>query len=752
MLQTRKLAFISLFVGLIPAFSDASPGVLVPRQGESPESSEQDSANLNRTGHLIKVDLPIDGRSASRVQLALKQLLQKSNGIVRAEDRPVVVLEFDTANDRTGQGSALGACIDLARFLTGSEMNRLKTIAFIPGSPESVETTGNRSESKRKLVGHAVLVALATDEIAMHPATSIGSAGIDEAAVDPFVKEAYRDVVSKRLTLPVPMAMAMLDKNRQLFRVRSDEGTDYVDETELKKMERAGIALETETLSQTGQLVEFSGEQLAALGLIRNLTNSRSDLARRLNLSADALRSERDSEKVFRAIRVELPEFIDESTLQWISRGLDSSMSGPQANMIILEIDSATGDIDASLSLARRLAAYDADEVRTVGFVVGEAKGAAGLLALSCQHLIMTNSATLGGSYESQVDEARLNDLKSAAAGIAESLDRDPAVIQAMLDPDLSVIRFRDKTTGRERLMTREQRDALDDADNWLPQGSLDFSEPLDANTAQTLSIARQVVSGFDELQTFYQLENEPQLLKPTDLDRWLHQAAMFLASPFVAPWLLFAAMFFLFNEVSQPGLGAPGFLGTLCLILYFWSQHLDGNANWLEILLFAAGALFVVIELFLLPGFGIFGIGGLLMIVTSIVLAAQTFVFPTTTEDLQQLPRSLFALVGAMGGTICAVVVLRSVLPNMPFFKKIMLEPPNADDDTERGIGSESLDDLRYLVGKKGETITSLVPGGKAKIGGQMVVVISEGRLIEKGEAIEVIQVAGNRVIVREA
>ncbi len=703
-------------------------------------------------GHLIRVDLPITGRTSSTVRQSLKQILEGSGNVVRAADRPVVVLQFDVEQGQTGQGSSLGACIDLARFLTSPEMSRLETVAYVPDLRKTLSPDAAQLGHSR-LLGHAVLVALAADEIYMHPAASMGSAGRDESSVDEFVREAYRNVVAKRLTLPVPVALAMLDADRTLYRVSTADGTVYADDDQLRRLEATGAALDTVTLSRSGQLAEFSGQQLVDFGLIRKTADNRNELARHLNISSEALQIDRAGEAAFQALRVELPDYVDQATLQWISRALESRLASGKINMVIFSFNSTSGDVDACLQMARRLSTMPLDQIRTVAYIAKRVSGPPALIALSCRDVIMQQDATIGGNFQPEIAEDDREDLKLALSGIAESLERDPAVMQAVIDPALPVVRFRDKTTGLQRLMTQLQRNALVDSENWLPQGPLDFFEPLTAETAENNGISRQTVSSFEELSTFYQLQDPPQSLQPTAVDRWLQRVGTFLASPFVAPWLLFAAMFFLFNEISQPGLGVPGFLGTVCLILYFWSQHLDGNAHWLEILLFAAGAMFLGFELFVLPGFGVFGIGGLLMIVASIVLASQTFVFPTTTEELQQLPKSLFALVGAFGGMVFAMVVLRSVLPKTPIFKKLMLEPPTMDPlDPNNTTDPESMVNWGYLMGKRGEAVTNLVPSGKARIGGQLIDVISDGRLIEKGQPIEVVQVSGNRVVVQSS
>ena len=86
-----------------------------------------------------------------------------------------------------------------------------------------------------------------------------------------------------------------------------------------------------------------------------------------------------------------------------------------------------------------------------------------------------------------------------------------------------------------------------------------------------------------------------------------------------------------------------------------------------------------------------------------------------------------------------------------MPVFRRIMLQPPTADESLspEQRDQKESLVDRRHMVGKTGLTMTPLVPAGKAQIGSELVDVISDGRLIERGLSIRVVEVIGNRVVV---
>jgi membrane-bound ClpP family serine protease len=262
--------------------------------------------------------------------------------------------------------------------------------------------------------------------------------------------------------------------------------------------------------------------------------------------------------------------------------------------------------------------------------------------------------------------------------------------------------------------------------------------------------VARYLVDDYQQLKTFYQLSEDPEILEPTMTDKWIENFAGFLASPMVSFWLLFGAMFFLSSEMSQPGLGVPGFIGSMLLVLFFWSQFLDGNADWLEIILFVAGVACILVEVFVIPGFGMFGIIGLLMMVVSIVLATQSFIIPRNSEEFNRIPVSLSMVVGASFGCIAALVVFRRFLPHMPIVKRIMLSPPGHEDDGLNKLENrESMVQWEHLLNQKGQAITRLVPAGKARIGDEVIDVITDGRLMEKGSVLIVTKVQGNRVVV---
>ena len=713
---------------------------------------ENQAPSAPRPGHLIRVPLPITSEVATSIEQALQQLLDESDNVVRNEDRLTVVLEFDTANNKTGRGSQLGSCLELARKMTSNEMNRLRTIAFIPTARGAKFLDDFEvEEPKSDVMGHAVLVALAANELVVSSQASIGQATVDEEKVTNLVREVYREIALRRLTLPAPVVNSMVDADAELYRVNTDNGILYVDGKQLADLESRGQAIETTTLSTAGELARLQGGELDRFGLTRISAESRKDLALALNLQQASLENDPSIGKGWNAVEIRISNNTDQELVDWTIRAIDKQVSKKTANLFVLRVDSEVSDVDACLRLARHLASMDSSEVRTVAFVEGYAKGGAGVIAMTCDHLLMKRESTLGGLFEPPLEDPFRADALEVVDSIARQRSKDTAVAMAMIDPKIDVLRYRQVQTGRVGLLTSDQHDELPMPQDWVLLGTLNTLEGIPADTAEQLGIARRVINDFDQLKTFYQLQEDPKSIEPTTTDRWVKRVATWLASPFITPWLLFGAVFFISTEMSAPGIGVPGFLGALCLLLFFWSQHLDGNADWLEMLLFVIGAIFILIELMILPGFGVFGLGGIMMVLASLVLASQTFIIPVNSDEFRHLAYSSLTLVGACAGFGAAMFALRNVLPHAPILKQVMLQPPKTQSlGFEVDSDPESVVHWKHLEGRTGETVTPLVPAGKAKINGRLFDVISDGQLIDKGMKILVVEVTGNRILVQ--
>ena len=715
------------------------------RAGSQADETEEPETPTVRQGYLVQIDLPFTLQQAARVKQALSLLVKNAPKGVDPKKRSVIILQFDTANGSTGQGSDFHAANSLASYLVSKEFDQVKKIAYIPPVRGS-SGGGFEDELSSSLKGHAVLIALACEEILIDETATMGEAGVDcRDNISPPMRTAYEYVAAHREPIPLPFAASMLDPANVLYKVTTIKGIKYLDQEGLDAL--GGAESERDPLTTAGSLPLYTAEELTAASINCHKVSSRIQIADRYGIPLSVLEGTPTQGKEINAVTVDLPLFIDSRTIDWSLRALDSKLADSETNMVILDLDCEGGDLQSCLQLSRYLVALNQDDVRTVAYVSDQVRGPAALIALACDDLVMSPKATLGGVYEPSIFAEELAEIQPAIKELAAEAEKPWTLFAAVLDSGLEVKRYQRKKTALKRLYCNEEFAGLNDQKLWIDEGGFDgMIEGIDGNNAFDFSVSRKLVESPDQLETFYHIDETPQVLKPTTTDKAIDGFARFLASPMVSMWLLFGAMFLISTEMSAPGLSIPGFLGATCLILFFWSQHLDGNAHWLEIMLFVAGVIFIALEIFVIPGLGIFGIGGMLMVICSIVLATQTFVIPRTAEELARLPVSLGMLVAASSGFLVAVAVLRKVIPNTPYFKKMMLQPPVRD---EMEADREAIVDWSELMGQHGVAVTRLFPAGKARIAGNVVDVITDGRMVDKDEPIVVVEAIGNRVVV---
>jgi membrane-bound serine protease (ClpP class) len=744
-------AFLILLIVLLPRV-DASIATVSAAQQVDPEDGA--GAETDREGYRVKVPLPIDGQVSAALRQTLKRISEKTSPAAQRRNRPVVVLEFDTRGGQTGRGSELEACMALARYLRDPDLNRLQTVAYIPQRREGLGWGTEESTASGELNGHAVLVAIAANQIAIDPDAAIGKAGIDDKTADDLYREIYRSVASRGLTtLPVSVALSMLDREQELYRVTDNDGAvSYVNGETLKQMEASGKPLTVVTVTPQGSFSLLTGKQLQDFGLVRLLPESRLELARELDLNPNVLQGDPADGGKWKPLLVNLPPFIDSRTATWVTRSLKQKLGGDEVNLVIFKLGDNLGDEEACLRIGRLIASYDSDEIRTVAFLESSVRGPAGVIALACNQLIMNEDSRLGGDYgqEELMNENELNELREEVKRLAEDKGSDWSMLMQMLEPSLVVTRYRHQKTGQIRLMCNAEFENTEQADQWAALGPMGSAEGISAVMAEQNGLARTIVSDIEQVKIFYQLDESIPTLTPSKIDRRIARFAEFLSSPFVSPWLLFGAMFFLSTEFSAPGLGVPGFLAVLCFGLFFWSQSLDGNADWLEVIMFIIGVIFIVMEIFVIPGFGVFGIGGIVLVFSSLVLASQSFLVPRSLNDMVQMTYSFVPVIGAGFGVLTAGIVLRNLIPKTPMLRRLILQPRKFVDTGLGGrMDPEAMVDWSYLQGLSGETATRLNPSGKARIQGKVYDVISNGQMLERGQGVVVIEAIGNRIVV---
>ena len=704
--------------------------------------AQEEDATPDRAGRLLKVGLPLTLSSAASIKQQIRDVASQMPPAVAVEDRSVLVLEFDVQTMNAGQGSDLGACVSLAEYLASPELKNVRTVAWIPAS--DVDTA---------LVGHAVLIAISCNEIAMDQRASIGNAGIDLEVVSDRVNETYRGIAKQRLTLPVPLVLGMLNSSDQLERVTTETQTVFASRSEREKMQSTGEVTEFSTVSAAGEATVLSSQQMEDFRLIRHRTTSRSDLARRFNIAVSQLDSSVDSGRIWNAVQYRVPSRLDGSEVAWLSRAIDRKILG-KTDMVILEFGDVSGTDSASLRLVEYLSLIRPEDAKTVAWVSGNCEGIIGVAALACDDIIFGPEGKLGAGEREPPTSDELESFEATVQAAAKRKDRDWSPLMGIVNPRMALKKYRNINSNAQRLLGKAELDKMPEleAAKWIVVEKIDITKGIDAQLAKDIGVGQETTAvSMDVVKSRYQLDSEPESLEPTQTERWLEDFAMFLTNPVISMMLVFGAFICFMNELSAPGLGVFGFLGVLLLTAFFWSHHLEGNADWFEILLFVVGLVFIGIELFVVPGFGLFGVGGIAMVIFSLVLAGQDFIVPQDEAQFEKLALSMLPILGAFLGVVVGGFVLQKVFPNSPLFRRLALPPPEPREASLDGKDTEAVVDWSHLNGSKGEAVTPIMPSGKARIDGKVYDVISNGQVIAKGESVEVIEAIANRVVVRK-
>ncbi|MBI4716328.1 MAG: hypothetical protein HY763_00830 [Planctomycetes bacterium] len=272
----------------------------------------------------------------------------------------------------------------------------------------------------------------------------------------------------------------------------------------------------------------------------------------------------------------------------------------------------------------------------------------------------------------------------------------------------------------------------------------------MSAGEAQAFGFSKGVVTAESDLRAQYGL---------TDLLRieltWSESLSYWLTSMYVRGFLLLLIFLGAYVEFHTPGTGLPGLVALICLAIFVGAPYLTGLANVWEILLIVAGFILIGLEVFVIPGFGVAGILGLAVLLVGLL---ATFVpeepgrsfplfMPSLPATMPYVRTALVTVVFSMAASLLGMFVLSRYLPQLPVLGRIIPANPTPSevlvDDPYRGAAR---------VGDFGETEGPLRPAGKARFGGLLVDVVTEGEYLEGHTRIEVIERRGNRVVVRAA
>ncbi|MFQ5867654.1 MAG: nodulation protein NfeD [bacterium] len=394
-----------------------------------------------------------------------------------------------------------------------------------------------------------------------------------------------------------------------------------------------------------------------------------------------------------------------------------------EVQCIILELETFGGRVDAATEI--RDALFESD-IKTIAFVNKRAISAGALISLACQSIVMAPGSTIGaatpvvmapGSTKTRpTSEKVVSYVRKEFKATAERNNHPTNLAEAMVDPDVEI----EGVIEKGKLLTLTTEEALE------------------------LKLAEHKVSKIGEILTLYGLENA-QVVRASIT--WSENLVRFLSHPVVSGLLLTFGLLGIFFELRMPGWGVSGTIGLICLALFFGAQYMVGLARWIEPVLFIIGGILLAVEIFVIPGFGIAGVSGILLIVASLFLALVKHPMPKTPIDVSRLLEATYVVAASLIGTFLVVTFSFRFMPKIPFLSKLVL---TSEEKREEGYRSAPVE-MEKFIGKQGVALTMLRPVGKAQFGDIILDVVSEGELIEKERQIKVTKVEGNRIVVSE-
>lgn len=687
------------------------------------ETAKDAASKEQRVGRLIRISAPITDKVDNRVKRVVSAAIEEAK---QKGEWPVLIFEIQPGRSDFGQA------YDLAHYLASPSLNGATTVAYVP------ET----------LTGHAVLVAMACEEIIMGDEAELGNAGAFETSIKPSMRNAYVEVANIRKTIPADVALKMLDPAIELLMVETDVSREFVRADRLEELKKKKSFGPPKVVIPAGKPGLFSAAKAREYGFATYLARDRQAVAKALSLPGKAVDDDFAMDGQLRPVRVAVKGPISAALTNQVQNLIQTQINEHDVNLICLWIESPGGSPDDSVNLANFLIDLNSSERRTVAYIPHEARGDAAYIALACDHIVMHPRAVLGGPGAYEIPEDAVATLSQSVAAVAEDKHHSTALAEAMVNPKLTVYRYTRQSDGLVEYFTEEQAKKQAGKDEWVrgePVTHLGEPLQLTGEQAEQCGLLHGLVDNFDGFKVLYGLENDPTLIEPG----WADFLIDALNSPGVSWFLLLLGGAALYAELQSPGIGLGGLIAGLCFMLYFWSAYLGGTAGWLEVLMFIAGVGCLLLEIFVLPGFGLFGLAGGLLVIGSLILASQTFILPRNAYQLAHLRNSLLVLAGAGFGTVVAAALIRHYLPHAPMFSRMLLSPPSGEE-LSAIAEREALDRLDHLVGARGTAFTPLVPSGKARLGEQIVDVLTEGEFVDRGQAIEVVDVRGHRVLVR--
>jgi membrane-bound serine protease (ClpP class) len=454
----------------------------------------------------------------------------------------------------------------------------------------------------------------------------------------------------------------------------------------------------------------------------------------------------------------------------FVRREARKALAGGAA-FIVFEIDTFGGRVDSALQITSFIISIKnmaPQHPRTIAWVhnseesMGVSWSAGALIAFACDAIYMAGGTSMGAAAPvtmgadgstTATGEKTVAAVRSQMAALAERNGHPTGLALAMVDYDVEL--WDVLVDGTSRVMALAELEGLEKAaaqsgapqverrELISPKGKL---LSLTAGEAYRYGLATGLADDRKAILEALGASGEFTESTPSVADGII---AVLSSGP-VQALLIILGLVMLFLEINTPGFGIPGTVAVICFLVVFGSGALLGRVGSLELILFLGGIGLLAVELFVIPGFGVMGIAGIILIGLSLVLSMQDFVVPQFDWEWKLLGRNVQVVCIGILVAITGIAVIALLGPRIRLFDRLTLKTkitgtaggPDPDYTPEG--------DYAGLVGKTGTATSTLRPAGKALIEGQLYSVEADNLFIEPGRSVQVIRVWGNRILVR--
>ena len=424
--------------------------------------------------------------------------------------------------------------------------------------------------------------------------------------------------------------------------------------------------------------------------------------------------------------RIPIEGTIDLGLPPFINRMLQEAKS-MDADVVVFDINTFGGRVDAATQIKDAILGVD---IKTVAFVNRRAISAGALITLSCEQVYMAGGGLIGAATAVDMSgkkgsEKVISFMREEMASTAEKRGRSKDIARGMVDEELAFT----------HLVINGDSVFVDDIEG-QKEGKL---ISLTTDQAIKYGIADGSAETIDALLDSLGYSTA-ELIETSE--NWSEKIVRFLTDPVVASLLTTFGFLGILFELQSPGWGIPGFVGLACLILSLSVSYIAELATMSDMLFVFAGLGLILLEMLVIPGFGIVGLGGIGFMLYGLYLLLLPDV-PVGEEIMEQAMDGF--IIGLIGAAIGLVLLIRLMMKTKFWDQLTSPDIQKKEDGYSNTQGWETLDGLT------GVADTDLHPSGWVKIGEQRVFVVSEGGFIDQGKEITVLSVDGNRVLVRE-